>query len=72
MPYFIFRISSRRELTPVGSYEKYGDAREKARSIRAELGPADATAIKVIFAKNPEDAERLLSARRERRPSEDD
>jgi hypothetical protein len=72
MPYFIYRISPRREINLVDSFEGYKEAREIARSMRAESQAEDDSKVKIIFAKNPEEAERMLSAKRERRPSEDD
>ncbi|RMD68655.1 MAG: hypothetical protein D6819_08890 [Gammaproteobacteria bacterium] len=72
MPYFIYRISPQKQLALVRSFAKYQEARQLARSLRASQAPEDRDTIKIIFAKDAEEAERLLLTPRERKPSEDD
>jgi hypothetical protein len=72
MPYFIYRISAHRQLSMVTSFESYKEAREMARNMRAQALPEDQDTVKIVYAKNPEEAARMLSAKRERQPSEDD
>jgi hypothetical protein len=72
MPYFIYKISAGRKLTLARSFEDYRSARDTARSMRAEPGEGHSETVKIIFAKDANEAERLLATRRERRPSEDD
>ncbi len=72
MPYFIFRISSDRKLSLVRAFEKFAEAKENARAMRAASAADASEVLKIIFADDPADAEQLLSTRRERPPSEDD
>ncbi|RMD71844.1 MAG: hypothetical protein D6819_00485 [Gammaproteobacteria bacterium] len=72
MPYFIYRISPTRQLTLVQSFAKFQEAKEAARALRASQEPGDRDTIKIIFAKDTGEAERLLLTPRERQPSEDD
>lgn len=72
MPYFIYKISIGRKLTLARSFDDYPSARETARSMRAEPARGRDETVKIVFAKDENEAERLLATRRERRPSEDD
>lgn len=72
MPYFIYRVSPQRFLKYLKEYPEYREAREHARGLRAQKSNDDLDTIKIIFAKDQAEAEALLKAKRERRPSEDD
>jgi hypothetical protein len=72
MPYFVYKVYSERKLEMIEQFDGYRDARNHARELRAAL-PADAGyQIRVIFAKNPEEASMLLSEKREPRPLGED
>lgn len=70
MPYFIYRIAPERTLTLVRAFDRFPEAKEAARALRATA--ADGEQWKIIFAGDPAEAEALLSTPRERQPSEDD
>jgi hypothetical protein len=64
MPYFVFRVSSRRECSLVSSFEKYPEARDTCRRLRAEESPSEPGAIRMAFAATEVEARRLLSEKR--------
>lgn len=72
MPYFIYRISPERKLNLLDSFDRYPDAKQAATALRIAQGPDDTGTVKIIFAKDAEEAEQLLRTERERQPSEDD
>lgn len=72
MPYFVYRIvtdqdSNKKQLSHVETRDNYKEARSLARSIRAEGSLAANEEVRMIFAKNQVEAEKLLSAPREER-----
>ena len=72
MPYFVYRISPQRFMKYLEQYDAYKEAREYARSLRAQQEASDPDTIKIVFAEQQVEAEALLKAKRERQPSEDD
>jgi hypothetical protein len=72
MPYFIFRISPEIDLTYIENFEGYKDAKNTARSIRMKQEESDKDTIKVIFAKDQDEAETLLLMPRKPRPKGED
>ncbi len=68
MPYFVYKLSPPRRLEPVATFEGYRDARARARALRLALGPQSNTRVRVVFAQDGPEAERLLSEIREPRP----
>ena len=68
MPYFVYKISPRKRLELVDTFERYRDAKVRTRSLRAELRADDDHIVKMIFAQNVDEAERLLTEVREPRP----
>jgi hypothetical protein len=73
MPYFLYRISLHRQLSLVTSFERFAEAKQAAHAMRAASGADDdGNIVKIIFAHDSAEAEQLLTARRERQPSEDD
>jgi hypothetical protein len=72
MPYFVYRVHPGKQFDLVEQHAAYRDARDRARALRQALGANDDYAIKVMFAKNPEEAERLMSEEREPRPLGED
>ena len=72
MPYYVFKMSSPegmelvKNLDFIGDYESFREAKNFAKSQRAELDEADTTQIKVMFADNQLLAEEQLVAYREK------
>lgn len=72
MPYFVYNIvtdavSNKKQLTHIETCDSYKTARSLARGKRAEGDLAPNTEIRMIFAKNQTEAEKILSAPREER-----
>ncbi len=65
MPYYVFRISPDRQFTLVNTFEKYQEAKETCRRLRAEESPNDPNAVRMAFAKSEYDARRLLAEKRQ-------
>ncbi|MET0012307.1 MAG: hypothetical protein ABW082_15870 [Sedimenticola sp.] len=65
MPYFIYRIETDKTLEKLESFPKYRDAKNRAKELRANQAEGDIATIKIIFAQNPNEAERLLLTPRE-------
>jgi hypothetical protein len=72
MPYFIYNIHPNKRLELVEDYPKYRDARNAAREMRSKLNEEDDYIVKVIHAKHPEEAERVLKQERKPRPLGED
>ena len=68
MPYFVYKIFPGKHLELVQPTQQYRKARDLARSMRKTLGSESSYSVKVIFAENPSQAERLLTEEREPRP----
>lgn len=68
MPYFVYKIHPDRQLEQVQAFEKFPEARKLVRAMRQEIGEGDEYTARIIFAKNPDEAERLLMEKREPRP----
>lgn len=72
MPYYVFKMSSPegmelvKNLELIDDYELFRDAKNFAKTQRAELGKDDTTQIKVMFAENQLLAEEQLLAYREK------
>jgi len=72
MPYYVFKMSSPegmelvKNLELIDDYELFRDAKNFAKTQRAELGKEDAAQIKVMFAENQLLAEEQLLAYREK------
>jgi len=72
MPYFVYKIHPGKRFELVDRLAVYREARDRARAIRQALGPQDEYTVKVMFAKEPEEAERLMAEEREPRPLGED
>ena len=72
MPYFLYKVFPGKKFERAGQFEVYRQARDSARERRKELTPEDNYSIKLVFAKDPEEAERLMSEEREPRPMGED
>jgi hypothetical protein len=72
MPYYVFKMSSPegmelvKNLDLIADYESFREAKNFAKSQRAELGKDDVTQIKVMFAENQLLAEEQLMTFREK------
>lgn len=66
MPYFVYQISPQRKLTYIDTHTRYKDARAQVRQLREQQGTAGDD-IRMIFAQQQSEAERLLSTPRDER-----
>ena len=64
MPYYVYRIDAFGGLERVDGFDAYRDARQCVRSLR-EGGE---TMVRMVFAGDAGEAERLLTEKREPRP----
>jgi hypothetical protein len=67
VPYFVYKITEPKQLEQLDVFDNYKQARELARGQRAESGKDSNTQVRMIFAKNDTEAEKLLLAPREQR-----
>lgn len=72
MPYFVFHITHKpetntKELKHLETFTDYKTARNFARDGRAEMAKDSNEDVRMIFAKNQVEAEKLMSAPREER-----
>ncbi len=71
MPYYIYRINGPKQLEQLSHHTDYKSARTEVREQRASLQKAEQAnpqaQVRIIFAKNPAEAEKLLSIPREER-----
>jgi hypothetical protein len=72
MPYFLYKVFPGKKFELIEPYQAYREAREAARKRRAEMTGNEPYQVKVMFAKDPEQAERLMSEEREPRPLGED
>ena len=72
MPYFVYRISAERKLTLLNTFDKFIDAKDFARSLRAQQVPGANETIRMIFAENPKKAQLLLTDLRNPKTDGDD
>ena len=72
MTYFVYRLRPPRALEKAGAFEGYRDARAAAREMRRALDRDDPATVRMVFAADEAQAERLLTERREPRPVGED
>jgi hypothetical protein len=72
MPYFVYRISPERKLTLIETFAKFKEAKDLARSLRAQQSSDDRHIVRMIFAEDPKKAQLLLSDRRTPKTDGDD
>ena len=72
MPYFVYRISAERKLTLLNTFDKFTDAKNFARSLRAQQPLGANETIRMMFAENPKKAQLLLSDLRTPKTDGDD
>lgn len=65
MPYFVYRISAERKLSLVKVYDKFQEAKDVCRKMRAEMPANSIEQVRMTFAKTEKEAKRLLSEKRE-------
>lgn len=69
MPYFVYKVFSGKRLELVESRDKYPEAKSLVKSMRMALSADDDYSVRIIFASNTNEAERLLTEKREPRPA---
>lgn len=72
MPYFVFSISPERKLTLIETFAKFKEAKDLARSLRAQQPAGDPQVVRMIFAEDPKKAQILLADRRSPKTDGDD
>jgi hypothetical protein len=74
MPYLVYRIHGEKQLEYVESYPSYREAKGVVREMRKALAEAGDSShlVRMVFAKNQDEAERLLTEVREAPPMGDD
>ena len=70
MPYFVFEINTQPEsgvklATYLETYPKYREAKDRVKAERQAKPETDTRVIRLVFAKNQAEAEKLLTAPRE-------
>jgi hypothetical protein len=71
MPYFVYKIFPPKRLEYMESFDQFPQAKQFARTSRMQKNPENDYTVKIIFANNPAEAERLLMEEREPRPVEE-
>jgi hypothetical protein len=72
MPYFVFSISPDRKLTLLETFTKFKDAKDYARSLRAQQKTEDRNIVRMIFAEDAKKAQLLLTDLRTAKVDGDD
>ena len=72
MPYFVYRISPERKLTLIETFAKFREAKDLARSLRAQQATDDLNMVRMIFAEDPKKAQLQLTDLRTARAEGDD
>ena len=73
MPYFVFEINIQPEsgaklLTYLETYPKYRDAKNRVKAEREANPETESRSVRLVFAKNQTEAEKLLTTPREGMP----
>ena len=69
MPYLIYKIFDKKNLEYVDTKPAYREAKEMVGVMRKELGDDPDHQVRMVFAKNQSEAERLLTEEREPPPA---
>ena len=72
MPYFIYRLRPPGAPEKEGAFAGYREARTAVREMRNALDRGDPATVRMVFAADEAQAERLLTERREPRPLGED
>ena len=67
MPYYIYRVREPQQLEYIDVRAKYKDAKSVVQGLREEQAADDSSIVRMVFAKTPGEAEKLLSAPRDER-----
>jgi len=67
MPYYVYRIGPAQDLEQLAVFPNYKDARALIRSRRQEMEPGTEFTVRIMFAKDEIEAEKLLTAPRDER-----
>jgi hypothetical protein len=67
MPYFVYKVSPKLQLTYIDTKERYQDARTLVRDLRARDSSGEPGEFRLIFANQQGEAEKLLSTPRDER-----
>jgi hypothetical protein len=65
MPYFVFRVSADRQLKLVKTCEKFKEAKDLCRELRASECPDNPNGIRMAFAETEVKAKHLLAEKRQ-------
>jgi len=68
MPYFVYNIFPDQKLECLEEHPSYKEARDSVRNKRKEMKEDAGYTVRLVHAKHTEEAERLLTAKREPRP----
>jgi len=71
MPYYVYKIETAelamlKQLDLIKTFEKFKEAKNFARDIRAEQAETDVAEVKVMFAENQLAAEEMLMEKRDK------
>ena len=69
MAYFVYNIFPNKKLELLDEYPTYREARDNVRDRRKLQDENAEHTVRLVHAKNPAEAERLLNAKREPRPA---
>ena len=69
MPYFVYNIHPDKRLELLIQYPTYKEARDNVRERRKEMNEDTDHTVRLVHARHEQEAERLLAAKREPRPS---
>lgn len=72
MAYYVYKVHAPKRLEYVNEFDAYREAKVFTRAKRQNLTLDDAFTVRMIFAPNKEQAERLLTQVREARPMGED
>ncbi len=72
MPYYLYRITPNHRPALIETFEKFQEARTRARRLRAELPVGGEEAVRMIFAEDTRKALLLLTDARSERTDGDD
>lgn len=72
MPYFVFKVPAKGRPEVIDSHENYRQAKTLAKTLRTEAGAKTDRAVRIIFAGDAAEAERLLVQKREPPPLGED
>jgi len=67
MPYFVYKITPPLRLTYIDTKAKYPEARAVVRGLRQDAAAGSGEELRMVFAKDRAEAEKLLSTPRDER-----